>query len=31
MLSEKLASEFNTQLGREFYSGYFYLAMAASV
>ncbi len=29
MLSEKLASEFNTQLGREFYSGYFYLAMAA--
>ncbi len=29
MLSEKLTAEFNAQIGREFYSGYFYLAMAA--
>lgn len=29
MLSDRLAAEFNAQIGREFYSGYFYLAMAA--
>lgn len=27
MLSEKLNSEFNAQIGKEFYSGYFYLSM----
>lgn len=27
MLSERIAAEFNAQIGREFYSGYFYLSM----
>ncbi len=29
MFSQKLADEFNAQIGREFYSGYFYMSMSA--